>query len=89
MNIAGFGSLVACYPGHPSSVQAAVSLDNFGGMRGVARCTARELARVGKTKPVKAGARTVKVLGYIRLQNVKGWQLPVIRTKIVTVGELP
>ena len=27
----------------------AVSLDNFGGMRGVARCAARELARVGKT----------------------------------------
>ena len=33
----------------------AVSLDNFGDMRGVARCAARELARVGKTGRKKLG----------------------------------
>ena len=56
----------------------AVSLDNLGGMRGVARCAARELARVGKTGygPVKAGARTVKVLGYICSKMVKVGSCP-------------
>ena len=54
----------------------AVSLDNLGGMRGVARCAARELARVGKTKPVKAGARTVNLLGYICSKMVKAGSCP-------------
>ena len=71
----------------------AVSLDNFGGMRGVARCAARELARVGKLNgPVKAGARLGadgKSFGLYLLLNGKSWQLPGDSTKMVKVGELP
>ena len=68
----------------------AVSLDNFGGMRGVARCGESWRASV-KRAGKSWGARTVKVLGYICSKMVKVGQLPVMRdgTKMVKVGELP
>ena len=73
-----------------------MSLDNFGGVRGVARCAAREswLARVGKLNgPVKAGEARLGVDGkssglYFCSKMVKVGAAARDSTKMVKVGEL-